>query len=398
MTSLERKAARYKRRKAKREAKRAEFIRKTCTIENVAGMNHLCWSSKKCTNGTYWKPSIQKYMASELFHNAETRLNILDGVDIRKGFVCFTVRERGKLRDIKSVHVGERVPQKSYNHFVLMPLLTRNIIFDNGACLPGKGTSFALARCEDALRDYYRKYGDNDGWVFVFDLSNYFGSIPHKPLIEQAERDYSDPRLQTMGSRFVSAFPGEYGVGLGSETSQTHGVSYPNAIDHYIKDQCGVKDYGRYMDDGAAVCRTKDEAISIMHGVERLAEQLGLTLSKTKTRIVKLSKGFRFLKTFFILTETGKIVKKVWHKTVTRERRKLKKFAELVKSSVLTVPYVLSMFKSWLGGIWRKSSRKTIWSMKLLFIQLFPTERSILKWKPKTKPLRSFAKMPTRAA
>ena len=167
---------------------------------------------------------------------------------------------------------------------------------------------------------------------------------------------------------------------------------------HYIKDQCGVKAYGRYMDDGVAVCRTKDEAISIMRSVENRAKQLGLKLSENKTRIVKLSKGFRFLKTFFILTETGKIVKKVWHKTVTRERRKLKKFAELVKSSILTVSYVVSTFKSWLGGIWRKSSRKTIWNMKLLFIQLFPTERSILSWKPKTKPLRSFAKMPMRAA
>lgn len=60
---------------------------------------------------------------------------------------------------------------------------------------------------------------------------------------------------------------------------------------------------------------------------EKYAE-LGIQLNEKKTKIVKLSRGFTFLKTRFILTDTGKVVKKLCRESITRERAKLKKFAK----------------------------------------------------------------------
>ncbi|MBO4738813.1 MAG: hypothetical protein J5606_04545, partial [Bacteroidales bacterium] len=92
--------------------------------------------------------------------------------DIRRGFIEFDICERGKMRHIRSVHFSERVVQKSLCTNVLYPVLTNNLITDNGASQKGKGTHFATQRLIKYLHKYYRKYG-NDGYVLSLDFKSY---------------------------------------------------------------------------------------------------------------------------------------------------------------------------------------------------------------------------------
>ncbi len=149
--------ARYQRRKAKREAKRKEKIGNCDNFGNVANADNLVSAFKNAKKGVSWKESIQRYEANLLTNILETKQKLLNGEDIRRGFVEFDVNERGKVRHIKSVHISERVVQKCLCNEVLTPIFTRSLIYDNGASIKNKGISFALNRLICHLRRFPEK-------------------------------------------------------------------------------------------------------------------------------------------------------------------------------------------------------------------------------------------------
>lgn len=97
------------------------------------------------------KASVQRYNSLLLFNISKTRAELLAGKDIRRGFICFDICERGKLRHIKSVHFSERVVQKSFCTNIIYPTFTRSLIYDNGASQQGKGTQFSDQQTDDSL-------------------------------------------------------------------------------------------------------------------------------------------------------------------------------------------------------------------------------------------------------
>jgi hypothetical protein len=109
-----------------------------------------------------WKESIQRYGANAMRNVAETRRKLLSGESVQNGFVEFTLRERGKTRHIKSVHISERVVQKSLCDNALVPLLSNTLIHDNGASIKGKGVHFALCRLVCHLSRYCRRNRTNE--------------------------------------------------------------------------------------------------------------------------------------------------------------------------------------------------------------------------------------------
>ena len=102
---------------------------------------------------------------------------------------------------------------------------------------------------------------------------------------------------------------GDCGVGIGSQISQNAGIFYPTPLDQYFKTVRGEKFYAAYMDDRYLICRTKEHAKECLEDMRRLVAELGLVINEKKTQIIKLSRGFTFLKVRYVLTETGKVVK-----------------------------------------------------------------------------------------
>lgn len=369
MNSAERHELRYMRRKEKREEKRKAFLSQFDNIEHVANLDSLNKAAESCSKGVMWKGSTQKYMLNKFYNITKTRSEILGGYDIRRGFIRFTLFERGKKRDIRSVHIQERVPQKSLCHNVLIPALSHNLIYDNGACIKGKGVTFQQERCAHHLREHYKEHG-NEGYVLVFDFHHYFDSIPHQPLIEKIEGMFSDNLIRLYSRRFIEAF-GDIGLGLGSEICQILAVAYPNPIDHMIKDGFGIKGYGRYNDDGYVIDRSKEKLREIRAALIQKAKELGLKLNEKKTQIIKLTRGFRFLKIRYVLLDNGKVLKLPWRRSITKQRQKLKKFLRMVERGVMTVEQVAIGFKSWLGYMKRKNAYRARRNMIELYTQLF---------------------------
>lgn len=370
MTSEERREARYQRRKEKREQKK-RYDQRNITIDTVADCTHLYSSAYEAAKGVDWKASVKKYLLNICKHTIRIHNKIINGQDVRRGFICFRIIERGKPRDIKSVHFTERVAQKSLCKYALYPIFTRSIIYDNGASQKGKGTKFATERFVKYLVRHIRRHGRKGGILFI-DFSNYFGNIDHDELYKIYEKLIADDRLREFAFLFVTAF--DKGLGLGSETSQINAVIYRSGLDHYIKEVLRIKGYGAYMDDSYLIHEDIGYLKECLEKIRAYCGEHGMVINEKKTRICDLKHGFTYLKTRFYITESGKIIKKPCRDSITRERRKLKKQAKLLKEGTLTHEDIRASYASWKGSMKYRNAHRTVQDMDKLYSELFIKE------------------------
>lgn len=372
MTSEERHGQRYQRRKAARLAKHQEKFARCNALEDVFTVSNLYHAYKMCKLGVGWKASTQKYKSNALYNCVMKKVQLVNKKKYTyTKFYEFDLRERGKERHIRSVHITERVPQRCFCDESLVPLLTNILIYDCGASLKDKGIDFALNRMSTHLHRYFRENNTNEGYILSFDFSGYFDNINHDVAINDLINKYLfNDDLRAYAEASIRSF-GDKGLGLGSQTSQITAVAYPNRLDHMIKEELGIRFYGRYMDDGYLLHKSKKYLKFCLKQIEKMCEKLGIKLNKKKTKIKKIQKGFVFLKRKFSLTETGAVIKRLCRASITRMRRKLKKFKKKVDEGIMCLNDVKCSINSWLAYAYKTKSYKTRQSMKELVYELF---------------------------
>lgn len=356
MTSEERREARYQRRKAKRDEARLRRSKECGDFDEVFSFRHLYLSGKKCCKGVYWKNSTQRYIGNIIPIIAKTHRELQNGTFKHRGFHAFTIMERGKKRYIRSVHITERTVQKCLCDYCLVPIYSACFIYDNSASLKHRGMDFALRRMTCYLQRHYRKYG-LEGGVLLYDFHSFFDSAPHEPLFREADRRLHDPKIRELANSFVTDF-GSVGLGLGSQVSQTNALMLPNMIDHYFKEVCRIKAYERYMDDGVAISPDIDDLYLCMDGLKIICEKCGLELNLKKTRVIPLRDYYRWLKTRFIITPTGKVVRKMNKDSTKIVRHKLRAFRGKLDRGEMTLADIRCSVDSYNGHMKRGHSFK----------------------------------------
>ena len=168
-------------------------------------------------------------------------------------------------------------------------------------------------------------------------------------------------------------------VDIGDQLSQDIGIFFPTPIDNYCKIVRGCKWYGRYMDDMYIICKNREELKDIISGVIAEAKAMGMFINERKTQIVPLGGTFRYLQIRYTLTPTGKVIRRINPKSVTRERRRLKAYKCLLDRGKLSYEDIEQASRSWMGEYSKIMSKKQIEHMKALYTALFGKE---LSWKP----------------
>lgn len=375
MTSEERKEVRYKRRKERREVKKKK---KLLSFNELFSYENLYKSYIRCRRNVGWKASTQKYIVQAPLNVYQTRKELMNGKFRSKGFCEFDLFERGKKRKIKSVKIEERIVQRCLCDHALVPVIEGSFIYDNGASIKNKGYHFAMNRMIRHLQYHYRKYG-TDGYILLFDFSKFFDNVSHDVIKEIVQKSFKDQRTIDLINHFIDCFQGNKGLGLGSQISQTLALASCNKLDHLIKEELKVKCYGRYMDDGYLIHPDKKYLKQCLNVIKEECKKLGIILNGKKTQIVKLSHGFTWLKGRFFLTPSGKIVKKIYKKSVTRERRKLKKLKKFCEAGRMTEKDAWSAFQSWRSYAKHFNAYYTIKNMEELYSNLFGKERLCIR-------------------
>lgn len=340
-------------------------------FDNVVSCNALYKAAKLSRKSIRWKASVQRYFMSFLRNIIQLRKMLLAGEDVTLGFIVFYVCDRGKTRRIRAVHFKERVPQRSLCDNALIPVLSRSLIYDNGASLKGKGITFTLHRLKRHLHEYYRRHGTNDGYILLIDFSGYFDNILHEPIYEMLDKAFSDKRIVNLARQFVEPF-GEKSVGIGSQVSQILAVAYRSPIDHFIKEVLRAEFAACYMDDTYIISESKEFLWYCLDEVEKKCSRLGIIINRKKTQVVKLSHGFPFMKGVYYLTDTGKVIARPCRKNTAKHRRKLKKLKALMNKGVLSLQQITCSHNSYRGYIVNEyNCHRTVRNMDKLFHELY---------------------------
>lgn len=363
MTSEERHEARYQRRKAKRN----NNIRQP-TFEEVFSFNHLYDAYRKCILGVGWKASVQRFKETAFSQIGILQKKLYTGKWKSRGFYEFDRWERGKLRHIKSVDISERVVQRCLCDYCLTPILTRHLIYDNSATIKGRGINFAHKRLKAHLVSHYQKYG-RVGYCVRYDMHDYFGSLPHEPLFKMLREVIQDESIVKLTIRLISNF-GEKGLGLGSQVSQICAVFFMTKFDQYVVHKLGIKRYGRYMDDGYAICKTLDQAHGILNALRAYANDIGVEVNAKKCTITTLSKGILWLKSHYYVLPGGRILRNPCRDSIRRERQRLKVFVRWATEGKVDKSLLHTSYESWQSWSVHCNAYRTRLEMKKYLLNL----------------------------
>lgn len=337
------------------------------TVDDAVTFKELYKGLKKSCCNVRWKDSVTGYEANGLKNTHLLRQSLLNGTYKISGYQRFKVHEP-KEREIVATRLKDRQFQRSLCDNVLYPQITRSFIRDNCACQRGKGVDDALDRLTVHLRRYYFKNGPN-GWALKCDIRHYFAETPHDVAKAAIRKRLTDQRAAYYTDAIIDSFGGDKGIGLGSQVSQITELAVLDDLDHYIKERLRIKHYLRYMDDFILIHEDKSVLRAALAEIEKRLSALGLTLNE-KTQILPLKNGVLWLKWRFVLTDTGKVIRKICMKSVVRERRKLRKMAKLAVAGRIPVAAITESFITWKAHAQRGNCRKIVTDMQKLYDKL----------------------------
>ena len=259
------------------------------TLYELTTLENLNNAFYECSRISYWKESTQRYKANLLLNNIELQQELRDKKYKISPTTNFTLNERGKIRFIEAPAIRDRIVQKILCNKILIPILTKPLIYDNYASLKHRGTSFARKRICILLRKYIKKFGAN-GYILQIDIKKYFDSIDHNVLKQLLyERIHESKEIMDLIDYIVdSSSKTDKGLNLGSEAPQIFAIYYLSKLDSYIKTVKSIKYYGRYMDDIFIFSNSKDELKDLLNEIKNQLSELKLEINERKTHIKTL--------------------------------------------------------------------------------------------------------------
>ena len=286
------------------------------TFENLKKSHELCRRDKQHKRGTIM---FEMDLARNLAELVSRLCSRKYKPGKHKQFKLYDPKER----IIDALPYKDRVVLMCFSKFVLEPMLDSRLVYDNAASRKNKGTSFAIGRLHEFMRQSFRQSGCNDAYFLKCDISKYFASLDHDTLINKLGRiGFSDDEMWFID--VVVRSYGTCGVPLGNHTSQWFAVLYLDDLDRHIKEKLRVKWYSRYMDDFILIHHDKEFLRKCKDEIDNMCQQLKLRLNKDKTQIGRLGDGLDYLGFNHRLTSTGKIVRRVRASAMVRQKRFLK--------------------------------------------------------------------------
>lgn len=201
-------------------------------------------------------------------------------------------------------------------------------IEDSYSCRTGKGTQYGIKRIAQFIRECSENY-TKDCYILKMDIQSFFMSMDKKVLFKRLEpfihakyqgEDknllidlvekvvFNNPesncfikgnRKDWKGlppSKSLFSVPKCKGLPIGNLTSQMFANFYLDAFDHFVKDDCRIKYYGRYVDDFVIVHESKEFLLKIKEILKQfMLSDLKLTLHPRKVYLQHYTKGVKFI-------------------------------------------------------------------------------------------------------
>jgi len=234
---------------------------------------------------------------------------------------------RPVLREVFAADFRDRV----VHHLLINKLnhiFEAKFIDDSYSCREGKGTLYGVKKIAQYVQECSNNY-TQDCYILKMDIKSFFMSIDKRILFRkirelivenyfEADKEliielvykviFNNPEkncyikgkksdwkgLPKSKSLFTTDF--FKGLPIGNLTSQIFANYYMSSFDNYVKNDLGVKYYGRYVDDFVIVHKDKQFLIDIQVKLRNfMAEELDLMLHPKKVYLQHYTKGVKFI-------------------------------------------------------------------------------------------------------
>lgn len=301
----------------------------------------------KCRCGKLKKASVARFVTHGIEETLKLEKEIREGTYKPRKPKTFTLTYP-KVRPCSSIHIRDRIVQRSLNDNVIYPQMTQSFIWDNMACQKGKGTTKAMDRLNVFLHRYYINNGNsNEGWVWQFDVQGYYRNMRHDDARECFSKRLEKDTVENAERWLQRQYPYKIGYEPGSQMVQILGISLLNPFDHAAKEKVRAKFYERYMDDGFVISNNKEFLEECHKMMSEELDKFDMHFHPDKTRIYPLSDGIKILGFTFKLTETGKVIRLINSENVKHERKKIVRMAHKVAKGEITVKKYWECINAW---------------------------------------------------
>lgn len=263
-------------------------------IGNIMGevveYSNMYESYKQVLRGTKRK---QSQSGQRIIHDTERILtdlsaSLADGSFEISGYKNIDVFEGGKLRHIQVLSLRERIAINAVMRIVDKHLLP-HYIRTTSASIVGRGMHDLMKYIRDDIRN------DVDGtrYCIKMDIHKFYESIDQDAMMDCVKRVFKDKILICLLDKFVRMMPS--GISIGLRSSQCLGnLLLSVVVDHYLKDELGVKYYYRYCDDMVVLSSSKEYLWSIYNVIKERLEGIHLEI-KDNVRVFPAEQGIDFI-------------------------------------------------------------------------------------------------------
>lgn len=263
-----------------------------------------------------------------------------------------------KEREVVANQFEDKIVQDVIAKQILGPLFSRVMIHDNYASQPGKGSHMALHRLQRFMLIHAKSVGwTDDGWVMMGDAKKFFYMIDHEIYWKMVEVLPIDNHLRRLireqidvCTKDINPYTDEEGKGLciGFETSQWSAVYYLNKLDHLIKEELGIKCYGRYMDDFYLIHKDRKYLEYCFARIQQfMRDELKMELNK-KSYIHPFKQGICFLgyHTYYDAS-THTVHSEIRKKSINKMLKRAKKHCKMLSMGELDTETAYMSLQSW---------------------------------------------------
>ncbi len=166
------------------------------------------------------------------------------------------------------------------------------------------GVRLATQRIRQVLLDQNPKY------IIRADIKSFYKSIPHHQLVQDIKQHYDDEKVQAMLEQIIinpietprGYKNADHGIALRGPLSQFFSGIYLKPLDDAFNEMDVT--YLRYQDDVLILCHTQRQLNRCKRQMMAVLKERRLSLSRKKTRIGRIDRGFHFLGIHYPGTQT----------------------------------------------------------------------------------------------
>ena len=226
---------------------------KICSLDNLILADHIASLGKSKQYG------VKKHRENEAENIEAIHKMLVEQTYQPSAYKTFTIYEPKERLIFSLPYFPDRIIHHAIMN-VLEPIFMAHFTADTYSSIKGRGIKKAADKLKLALRH------DEPGtkYCLKFDVKKFYPSINHDILKSLLRRKFKDAQLLWLLDIIIDSAEG---VPIGNYLSQFFANYYLSRLDHWVKEDLGIKYLYRYCDDIVILASTKSRLHTVFNQI-----------------------------------------------------------------------------------------------------------------------------------